>query len=112
MSLTVEELETLGKSLLAQLLPTIEAAAKSAVASASPVAALLVTPLIDEVDAYVSGLLGAPVAPTAPTDVASQIVSLQKHVAALTVATGHGTSQAMVTAKVATAALPAAAQPS
>jgi len=106
-NLTVEELESLGKTLLASLLPTIEAAAKSAVASVSPIAAVVADPLIDTIDSYIAGLLGNPVpAVTAPTDPASQITALQKHVAALTVATGHATSQSMTTAKVAVTGLP------
>jgi hypothetical protein len=106
MSLTADELESLGKTLLASLLPTIEAAAKSAVASASPIVAVITDPLIDEIDSYISSLLGAaPPTVTAPVDTASQITALQKHVAALTVATGHATSQTMSTAKVAVAGI-------
>jgi len=103
------ELKSIGEALLKQMLPTIEAAAKSAVAAASPLAAIIADPVIDEIDAYVISLLNGGVAPTvtAPTDPASQIAQLQQHVAALTVATGHGTSANMVTAKTAAGAVDA-----
>jgi hypothetical protein len=109
------ELDTLGATLKADLfaflksdiLPAIDAAAKSAVASINPIVGVVAAPVIDEIDAYIAGLLGAAVPTvTAPVDVPSQITALQKHVAALTVASGHATTQAMVTAKVATAGLP------
>jgi hypothetical protein len=85
--------------------PIVIKAAQDAVTAALPpgvgaVAALAVTPVVDEIDALVAKLVGNTVPEvTAPTDPASQIASLQAHVAALTVATGHGTTSAMVTQK-------------
>lgn len=104
--------ENLLKRLGADLLPIIADAAKAAIATASPVAAVIADPVLDEIDAYVVQMLNpgtAAPAVTAPTDVASQIMSLQKHVAALTVATGHGSSAAMVQNKASPVAVPAPA---
>lgn len=85
-----ELLEALGK----QIAPMVDAAVKTAVAAASPVAAVVADPVIDAIDAYVIGLLtGGP--PPAVTSTEDPIVALQKHVAALTVASGHATSTAM-----------------
>lgn len=114
MSTPTDEMQTLftalkadlGLFLKSEVLPAIDAAAKAAVAQVNPIVGVVAAPLIDEIDAYVSGLLGNVMpAVTAPVDTASQITALQKHVAALTVASGHSTTQAMVTAKVATTAL-------
>jgi hypothetical protein len=98
------EMQALLAALKADVLPELIEAAKTAatdaVEAASPVAAVIAVPVIDEIDAYVQGLLGNPVpVVTAPVDAVSQIKSLQQHVAALTVATGHATSAAMPTAK-------------
>lgn len=98
------EMQALLAALKADVLPELIDAAKTAavdaVSAAAPAAAIIAVPVIDEIDAYVQSLLGNPVpAVTAPTDPASQIAQLQKHVAALTVATGHGTTAAMATVK-------------
>ncbi len=101
------EMQAVLQELLAGLQPVIEKAAQDAVTAALPagigvVAALAVPPVFDEIDALVAKMIGNPVpVVTAPTDAASQIASLQAHVAALTVATGHGTTSSMVTAKAA-----------
>jgi hypothetical protein len=89
-----ELLEALGK----QIAPMVDAAVKTAVAAASPVAAVVADPVIDAIDAYVIGLLGG-TEPPAVTSTEDPIVALQKHVAALTVATGHASSTAMTIAK-------------
>ena len=98
------------KQAVVDALPLVAAAAKTAVSDANPLAGLLATPVIDEIDSYIAHLMSpgttAPVV-TAPTDVASQIASLQKHVAALTVATGTATSQALATGKAMASVAPA-----
>jgi hypothetical protein len=88
----------------------VDAAVKSAVAIASPVAGVVAAPLIDAVDSYVQGLLTGVAPPVTSTE--DPIVSLQKHVAALTVASGHATSSAMTATKVASAPLKPADQDS
>lgn len=91
-----QEMETLLKGLAAELGPMIDKAAKDAVAAAGgPVVAAVADPVIDAIDAYVMSLLGtAPPANSvaAPDDVASRLTSIEKHVAALTVATVGGAS--------------------
>ncbi len=98
------------KQAVVDALPLVATAAKAAIADANPLAGLLATPVIDEIDSYIAHLMNpgvpAPVV-TAPTDTASQIASLQKHVAALTVATGVATSQALATSKAMTQVAPA-----
>jgi hypothetical protein len=114
MALTVEELESIVKGVAAQVAPLIDTAAKAAVQAASPIAAVVADPLIDAIDSYIVGLLDGPAAMpavTAPTDTASQIQQLQQHVAALTVATGHGTSAAMPIIKQAAVAVKAVPVP-
>jgi len=101
-----ELVNELKSSLLADLskdiLPIIDSAAKAAVSAASPVAAVFADPIIDEIDAYVAQLLGNAIPTvTAPTDTASQIASLQQHVAALTVSTGAATSSSLTSTKLA-----------
>jgi hypothetical protein len=97
MSLNKEEFTELLEALGKQIAPLVDAAAKSAVAAFSPVAAIVADPIIDAIDAHVIGLLngGKAPAPTAPMDPESRVQALEKHVAALTVATGHGTSAAL-----------------
>lgn len=89
-----ELLEALGK----QIAPMVDAAVKTAVAAASPIAAVVADPVIDAIDAYVIGLLNG-TAPPAVTSTEDPLVALQKHVAALTVASGHASSTAMLLAK-------------
>jgi hypothetical protein len=87
------------------LLPMIDAAAKSAVSAANPVVGIVAAPVIDAVDSYVTGLLtGTAATITAPTDPASRLDAVEKHVAALTVATGHGTSALLPAVKTQTVA--------
>lgn len=94
------EIEAMLKGAVASLLPAIDSAAKAAVTAASPVAAVFVDPLIDNIDAYVCSLLGAPATVvTAPQDVESRLAAVEKHVAALTVASGAATSQGLATVK-------------
>src|SRR5271156_3221565 len=91
-----EMLEALGE----QIAPLGDAAVKDAVqAAGGPLVASVADPVIDAVDAYVLQLMGSVVpanAVAAPTDDASRLTALEKHVAALTVASGHATSSAMV----------------
>lgn len=98
------------KQAVVDALPLVAAAAKSAVSDANPLAGLLAAPVIDEIDSYIAHLMNpgvpAPVV-TAPVDVSSQIASLQKHVAALTVASGNATGQALATAKAVASVAPA-----
>ena len=101
-----KEMEEMLEALAAKMLPMVDAAVKSAVAIASPVAGVVAAPVIDAVDSYVQGLLTGIAPPVTSTE--DPIVSLQKHVAALTVASGHATSSAMVASKVAAAPLTAA----
>jgi hypothetical protein len=111
---TKTELEGMFKAFAESLLPQIDAAAKAAVGAINPIAGIVAAPLIDEIDSYISSLLGNGALPvTAPTDPASQIKQLQQHVAALTVTTGHGTSAAMPINKAAAVVTPAptAAEP-
>jgi hypothetical protein len=92
------EYETLLRNLARDIAPMVDAAAKAAVADAAPIAAVVADPVIDWIDAYVLSLLGTPPAP----EVTVQPLTLEtvaKHVAALQVATGHGTTAAMVTTK-------------
>lgn len=93
--------------LKSDILPAIDTAAKAAVASASPAAAVVADPVIDIIDSYIAQLLGnAAPAVTADTSPASRLEAVEKHVAALTVATGHGTTAAMPNIKAAAAVLP------
>lgn len=99
---TESKLEEMFAAFAAKLMPTIDAAAKAAVAAANPVAGMLAAPAIDAVDVWVLKLLGQDVpagTPPVSTDPQDTLDTLVKHVAALTVATGHATSQAMVTQK-------------
>jgi len=103
-----QEMQTLLKGLASELAPMIEKAAKDAVAAAGgPVVSVVADPVIDAIDAYVMSLLGT-VAPAnavaAPTDVASRLTSIEKHVAALTVATVGGASHLAALKNTATAA--------
>jgi hypothetical protein len=98
------EFKELLEALEAKIAPAVEAAVKQAVLVAGgPVVAAVATPVIDAVDAYVQGLItGTTPAVTSTED---PIVSLQKHVAALTVASGHATSTALAAVKTASAPL-------
>jgi hypothetical protein len=99
------EMKELLEALGAKLAPMVDAAVKDAVAVAGgPLVASVADPVIDAVDAYVMALMGtAPPANAvaAPTDADSRMTALEKHVAALTVASGHASSSAMVATKVA-----------
>jgi hypothetical protein len=97
-----ELLATLKADVLPELVTAATTAAQDAVAATLPAAAVVVDPLIDLIDVEVQKLLGVTVTATAPTDAASVQSQLVKHVAALTVASGHSTTQAMATAKAAT----------
>jgi hypothetical protein len=99
------EYETLLRNLARDLAPAIENAAKAAVADASPVVAVVADPIIDWIDAYIMGLIGTPV-PASTTVEPLTLETVAKHVAALTVATGHATSSAMPAAKLATQTAP------
>ncbi len=105
--------KALAASLMAELGPAISTAvadaAKIAVAAeaaklgplAAPVVAVA-SPVIDAVDSFVLSLLGsAPPAKAvpAPTDTESRVTALEKHVAALTVVSGAGTSAVLASAK-------------
>jgi hypothetical protein len=96
-----ELLEALGK----QIAPMVDAAVKDAVAATGgPLVATVADPVIDAVDSYVMSLMGttAPAnAVAAPSDPDSRLTALEKHVAALTVASGHASSSAMTATKVA-----------
>lgn len=92
------EYEMLLKKLAADILPMIDSAVKTAVGIASPVVGLVASPVIDAVDSYIMRLVG--VTPPANAESAStatddRVTALEQHVAALTVATGHSTSQVM-----------------
>jgi hypothetical protein len=104
-----ELLEALGE----KLAPMVDAAVKDAVAAAGgPLVASVADPVIDAVDAYVTQLLGG-AAPTitAPQDPESRVTALEKHVAALTVASGHATSTAMTAVKTAAAPIAPGGKP-
>lgn len=114
----MSEISDLAKQLASELTPMLADLAKTAVAveaaKLGPAAALVtaaVPPVIDAVDAYILKLLGNTMpanATVAPTDAESRLTALETHVAALTVATGNGTSAILGTAKV-VAATPAPA---
>jgi hypothetical protein len=102
-------LETLKTELGPILAAAAGDAAKIAVAAevaklgpVGPVVAAAAPPVIDAVDSFVMSLLGiapAPGSTAAPTDTESRVSALEKHVAALTVVTGSGTSAPLVNAK-------------
>ena|SRR5271168_2568794 len=103
-----EMLEELGK----EIIPMVDAAVKTAVAAASPVAAVVADPVIDAVDAYVLSLLGTPLTEEAAAKVPPVTLdTIAKHVAALTVATGNASSTIMGVSKAATVPLAASNAP-
>lgn len=112
MSADVKAMVEALKNELAPMLATAAAdAAKLAVAAevaklgpAGALVAAVAPPVIDAVDSFVMSLLG--VAPpanatAAPTDAESRLTAVEKHVAALTVVSGAGTSSTLIAAKAA-----------
>lgn len=102
-------LEALKAELGPMVVVAVGDAAKVAVAAEiaklGPVGAIVApvaAPVIDAVDSFVMSLLG--VAPpanatAAPTDTESRLTAVEKHVAALTVVTGAGTTATLAAAK-------------
>lgn len=104
------EMQEMLDALGSRLGPMVEAAVTKIAGAGAKATAPVVTPDINMLDHYIQQLNGnaAPVV-TADLDVEARLDALEQHVAALTVASGHSTTQAMVTAKVAAAGLPTVA---
>lgn len=103
----IPTVEQVAAAAVEKLLPTIDSAVKGAISDAGPIGSMVgvvADPLIDDVDAYIQGLLtGVVPATTAP---ALTVDALAKKVAALTVATGATASHSLQVAASNVAKLP------
>lgn len=105
----IPTVEQVAEAAMQKLLPLMDTAVKGAVSDAGPIGALVSTiadPLIDDVEAYIQGLLTGAVPPTTTE---TTVQSLSKKVAALTVVTGSAGAHALAVTTAAIAKLPAPA---